>query len=200
MQEVGRLHNLDAVLGDYRMHTHSVSSRSIVNGRIMALLSQLCVISALRRRAGRPDLSFPKEKARCYFAVTELAEMFALGCDGLGPEEIDHLEIAVSGKLLELTSYRPYEVELSDCRFIQAAMRKHAARLRPANRAALQRSRSGTAARLVHQGKLREAAALLSPALVPATAGRVALRVVASPAMRSYLRTTIGRGTNVMMK
>jgi hypothetical protein len=36
LQERGAMHNLDMPLGEYRMHTGSVSSRSIVNGRIMA--------------------------------------------------------------------------------------------------------------------------------------------------------------------
>ncbi|MBV8652943.1 MAG: glycosyltransferase family 2 protein [Alphaproteobacteria bacterium] len=201
MQEIGRLHNLHEIMGDYRMHSDSISSRSVTNGRIQAVLSQLCVISALRRRAGRPDLAFPEETvARYAAAATSLGDLFAVGCEGLVPEEVDHLEIAVAGKLLELSSYRPYEVELDDCRFIRSALGKHAGRLRPANRAALARSSSGTAARLFHRGRFREAAALVSPAQYPATVGRVALRAVASPAARSHLRRTIGRRTNVLLK
>jgi glycosyltransferase involved in cell wall biosynthesis len=200
MQELGRLHNMEAVLGDYRMHTNSVSSQSIINGRIMASLSQLCVISALRRRAGRQDLSFRKEAAGRYGAAESLADIFALGCEGLMRDEVDHLEIAVASKLLELTSYRPYELELDDCRFIQLAMSRHYSRLRPANRAALARARSGTAARLLHRGRVREAAALISPSQYPVTIGRVVWRAMASPTMRSHMRRTIGRRTNVVLK
>jgi hypothetical protein len=165
----------------------------------MALLSQLCVISALRRRSGRPDLAFGETASR-YASALSLAALFAMGCGGLMQDEIDHLEIAVAGKLLELTSYRPYELELEDCRFIQSAMTKHARKLRPANRAALARACSGTAARLFHQGRFREARALITPRQYPATVGRVALRAVASPAVRGHLRRTIGRRTNVLLK
>jgi hypothetical protein len=200
MQERGRLHNMDDVLGDYRMHADSVSSRSIVNGRIMALRSQLAAISALRRRSGRPDLAFRKEDAARYFAVRSPTEIFALGREGLTADEADHLEIAFAGKLLELTSYRPYELELEDCRFIRSAMRRHAGRLSAGNRVALLRSCSGSAARLMQQGRFREAAALISPAQIPVTAGRLAFRTVASPALRGQVRRSIGRGTSVMLK
>jgi glycosyltransferase involved in cell wall biosynthesis len=199
MQELGRLHNMDEVLGDYRMHSASVSSQSIVNGRLMALLSQLCVISALRRRSGRQDLAFTEPASR-YRSANSLADFFTIGCEGLTQDETDHLEIAVAGKLLELTSYRPYELELEDCRFIQSAMHAHAKNLRPANRAALARSCSGSAARLLHRGLFQEARALVSPLQYPVTAGRVALRAVASPATRGHLRRVIGRRTNVLLK
>jgi glycosyltransferase involved in cell wall biosynthesis len=200
MQEIGRLHNMEAVLGDYRVHAGSVSSRSIVNGRIMALLSQLSAISAVRRRAGRPDLSFPKEMATRLRSATSLAEVYALGCEHLTQGETDHLEIALAAKLMDLTSYRPYELDAHDCQFIQSAMRKHAVRLRPDNRAVLARSRSGTAARLFRQGLVREAAALISPSQYAATAGRVALRAIVSPAAREKLRRLTGRRTNMLLK
>ncbi|MDB5405385.1 MAG: hypothetical protein JWL84_297 [Rhodospirillales bacterium] len=200
MQEIGRLHNLEAVLGDYRVHPGSVSSHSIVNGRIMALLSQLSAISAVRRRAGRPDLSFPEEMGTRIGSATSLAELFTLGCKRLTQDEADHLEIALAAKIMDLTSYRPYELDAEDCLFIQSAMRKHVSRLRPGNRTVLARSRSGTAARLFRQGLLREAAALISPSQYAPTAGRVALRAVVSPAVREQLRRLTGRRTNMLLK
>ncbi len=200
MQEIGRLHNMNDVVGDVRLHSSSISSRSIVNGRIMALQSQLVVISALRRRSGKPDLTFTKEKAARFRGVEKLSEIFALGCEDLTREEIEHLEIAIAAKLLELTSYRPYEVDLDDCRFIRLAIRKHAGRVAPANRKMLYRSCAGTAARLLRQGLIREASALVSPKLYPMTAGRLALRTVASPAQLARLKENLGRANNVLMK
>lgn len=88
MQEHGRLHNMDVVLGEYRMHSTSISGSSIGNGRTMALSSQLAAISALRRRTGRVDLTFPKEAIPRYRAAASLAEIFELGCRGLTPSEI----------------------------------------------------------------------------------------------------------------
>jgi len=200
LQERGRLHNLDAVLGDYRLHQGSVSARSLVNGRIMALNSQRAAISALRRRAGQADLDFPNHTQALAAAARSLADLFELGCEGLDHGETDHLEIAVAGKLLELTSYRPYELEFADCAFIRSALIRHAGRLRPANHAALARSCAGTAARLAHQGLFREAAALAPPAMRPAAAWRLAVRVCLPPPVRGRLRRAIGRDASVELK
>jgi hypothetical protein len=79
-------------------------------------------------------------------------------------------------------------------------MRRHAGRLSAANRVALLRSCSGSAARLLHRGRVREAAALIAPAQIPVTAGRLAFRAVAPPALRGQLRRSLGRGTTVMLK
>src|SRR6185312_13918613 len=156
LQEVGRLHNLETVLGDYRVHQASVSSRSVGEGRVMALLSQLSAISAARRRSGAPDLPFPPGRAGRLAAATSLAEIFAIGCESLSQSEAAQLEIALGAKLMDLASYRPYELDMGDCRFIQSAMRKHGRLLRPANRTVLARSCSGSAARLWHRGHFRQ--------------------------------------------
>src|SRR5262249_28725734 len=140
LQELGRLHNMDDVLGDYRIHPGSICSRSMVACRIGALSSQLAAISAMRRRSGRPDLAVPKQMEASFLAARSAERILGLGSPGLAPHEIAHLEIAMAGKMLELTSYRPYELELSDCRFIRGAMRKHGGRLSAVNRAALARS------------------------------------------------------------
>jgi glycosyltransferase involved in cell wall biosynthesis len=200
MQERGRLHNLDAVLGDYRLHPDSVSACSLRNGRIMALSSQLAAISASRRRSERPDFAFPNRSEALHAAAESMERLFALGRDGLDRGEADHLEIAMAGKLLELTAYRPYEVELGDCRFIRSAVSRHAGRLSRGNRAALARSCAGTSARLAHQGLFREAAALASPAQRPAAALRLAVRIALPPQVRGRLRRAIGRDATVTLK
>jgi glycosyltransferase involved in cell wall biosynthesis len=200
MQEIGRLHSMEDVLGDYRLPTDSISARSIVNGRIMAFSSQLAAISALRRRSGKQDITFTKEKAARIRAVEKLSDIFALGCEDLTREELDHLEIAVAAKLLELSSCRPYELDIDDCRFIHSAIRKHAGRASPANRRILFRGCAGTAARLLQQRLIREAGALVSPGLYPMTAVRLALRTTASPALVARLRESLGRPPNVLMK
>jgi hypothetical protein len=133
-------------------------------------------------------------------AATSLAEIFAIGCEELDQSEAAQLEIALGAKLMDLASYRPYELDLRDCRFIQSSMRKHARRLRRDNRAVLARSCSGTAARLWQRGLYRQAAALVSPSQYPATACRIALRTIASPMARERLRRRIGRRTNMLLK
>ena len=156
------MHNLDMPLGEYRMHTGSVSSRSIVNGRIMALSSQLAGLSALRRRTGRPDLHFPKEAITEYRNAQTLSKLWELGKRQLDDDEAGYLRIALAGKLLELTAYRPYELEFSDCQFIRGALDELSRLLHP-NRKDLSRLYARAAARLLISGRLREMAALTPP-------------------------------------
>ena len=188
LQETGTLHNLDDVLGDYRMHDHSISSRSIQNGRVMALGSQLAGISAARRRSQRPDLEFTKSMVAEYKTATSLPALFLLGARGLDADERDRLEISLSAKMLELTSYRPYELDMTDCRFIRRALDRHLATLTPSNRANVLRMCTGAAARLVGRGQFGPALALARPGLYPQVFGRLAFRAARQLARSGRLR------------
>jgi glycosyltransferase involved in cell wall biosynthesis len=186
LQEIGRLHNMKNVLGDYRMHAPSVSSRSVLNGRIGALCSQLAAISAIRRRSGRSDLVFPREALQRYHEAGSLRAIFEAGSRGLDAHETDQLEISLAAKMLDLTSYRPYELDADDCRFIREAIARHARRLRAKNRAFLWRQISGTAARLAHNGMFAAAAALLPASAYPAAAARLSYRLCVPTQVRRY--------------
>jgi hypothetical protein len=176
MQEHGHLHNMDAVLGEYRMHSASISGSSVSNGRTMALSSQLVAISALRRRTGRVDLTFPKEAGARYRAAASLAKIFKLGCHGLTPSEVEHLEIALAAKLLELADYRPYELEMADCRFIGTALAKGMRSVNAKNQAELIRMALKTGARLVRKGLLKEAFAVVPFSTYPRATAELAKR------------------------
>ncbi len=63
--------------------------------------------------------------------------------------------------------------------------------LRPENRTVLARSLAGTAARLLHRGRLREAMAL-RPARPGAVAARLLTRLVLTPSARATLRRLLG--------
>lgn len=193
LQEVGRLHNLDEALGDYRMHDASISGSSIGNGRLMALSSQLSAISACRRRKNEADLTFTKESVADYKRCTgSMAALYEQGCVQLTAAEAAHLEIALGSKLLELAGYRPYEVDRDDCAFMRGAAVRNLGRLTPRNRALLHRRYSGTAARLAHKGMIREAAALVWPALLPAVLYRYLLRLIFPPSFRLAFKRAIG--------
>jgi hypothetical protein len=151
LREVGDLRDIDAVLGDYRMHSKSISGRSIINGRIMALNCQLAAISAQRRHEGRNDLSFGRAAIGEYQQAETLTNIFKVGSRQLEPFEADYLGVAVAAKLLELTAYRPYELELDDCHFIRQA-REAPKALGPNNVKELRRLHAGAAARLLTTG------------------------------------------------
>lgn len=173
LREHGDLHNIDQVVGDYRMHPRSVSGRSIINARIMALNSQLASISARRRHTGRPDLTFAREAIREYESAETLPEIFRLGSRQLEELERDFLRTAVAAKLLELTAYRPYELEPDDCRFIRRAFEASKG-LSAANLHELGRLQAGAAARLLRKRLFRSAIALTPPSLYLPALARVA--------------------------
>ncbi|SDR54596.1 Glycosyl transferase family 2 [Rhizobiales bacterium GAS191] len=173
LSERGRLHNLDLPIGDYRMHAGSISGGSIANGRIMALSSQLAGVSALRRKEGRPDLRFDREMIAEYRRVPTLSGLYELGRQQLDKAEAEYLRLAMAAKLLELTSYRPYELELDDCVFIREA-RDGLQRLTAANRTEFHRLHAAAVARLLKRGQMREAAALAPPSLYAPAAARLA--------------------------
>jgi glycosyltransferase involved in cell wall biosynthesis len=156
LAEHGRLYNIEVSLGQYRMHSASISGSSIRNGRVMAVNSQRAALSAVRRRHGLPDLSCGPVERRNYASGT-LEEIYQLGCSGLDDKERAHLSIAASAKLLELANYRPYELERSDCLFIRKSM-SEARNLR--NQAELNWLVTVAAARLIRNGKFAEMAAL----------------------------------------
>lgn len=169
--ERGRLVNLPELMGSYRLHDTSISARSIGSGRIMAVFSQLAALSARRRAAGRPDLAFPAQRRPAVLAAAGIEALLTLAGDGLEPWELDHLRAASAAKLLELAGYRPYELELADCRFIRSVLKApppHA----PANGRLLRRQLAATAARLLRTGRPREALALLPPGLAPEALAR----------------------------
>jgi len=174
LQERGELANLPDTFGAYRVHTASVSS-SIVNGRTMAVGSQLGAISAQRRRAGRADVAFPRELHASLRAAVTMEKMCAAAARDIEPSEAEHLRIAAAAKLMELARYRPYELDAGDCGFIRATL-PLAKQLSRKNQKEIAWYVSVTAARLMRKGMLREALILAPPKSYPVTAARALLQ------------------------
>jgi len=162
LQEVGKLHAIPKMLGDYRVHAQSITGRSSLNGRLSALNSQLAAVSALRRRQHEVDLVFTKSAIEQMNSVATLAGIFDIGRRGLSAAECAYLKPAFAAKFLELASYRPYEPNLDDCLFIEAALTPTESELPPGNRIALRRLRATSSARLLIKGQVRAGLALLS--------------------------------------
>ena len=193
LQETGELANMDDLLGYYRVHNQSVTGSSTLNGRISAVNSQLSGLSAMRRRAGRPDIEFPPERLAEYKQAGSLREIVKVGSRALDEDEAVRLAAASSAKLLELAGYRPYELDAGDCTFIQRSMSKALPTMTPVNRALGIRTLSGTAARLAVQGQVGSALRLCPPRFYPQFLGRLALRVTVSPSVRYQMRRLVGR-------
>jgi len=188
LQERGKLVNLDDVLGDYRLNPDSISSKSVINGRIQALSSQLAAISAMRRRSNQSDITFPRGAIQDYRAAVTLADMVQIAGAQLTADERSHLAIAASEKLRQLATYRPYELELSDFRFISASFKQGRRALSPENRRHIAARLSGAAARLIVQGRFRSGIALCPPALYPFMLLRVLAQLILPAGLRAALR------------
>lgn len=174
LQERGALVNLPEKFGGYRVHAASISS-SIVNGRIMAVGSQLGALSALRRRAGREDLAFPRELHATLRAAVTMDKMCAVAARDIDVSEAQHLRIAAAAKLMELARYRPYELDASDCAFVRSSLPQAKVLPRP-NQKEIDWYVTVTAARLVRKGLLAEALALTPPQNYPVAAARALLQ------------------------
>ena len=176
LSERGQLHNLPDVLGEYRLHDGSISSASIVNGRISAVNAQLSAVSFRRRQRGADDLVFSKQALVRLKSAGDLRELIDIAGAGLEPGEKAYLAEATAAKLLELASYRPFEIEASDCRFIGQIARRGMGHLTPADRSLQARRLTGTASRLAAAGRLSDALLLLPARLLPSFAARTILR------------------------
>jgi glycosyltransferase involved in cell wall biosynthesis len=162
LQEIGRMHVIPKVLGDYRIHAQSVSGRSALDGRVSAINSQLAAISALRRRNNASDLQFTRSAIEGMFAARTPAGILAIGKRDLSAAESAYLQAAFAAKYLLLATHRPFAIELDDCRFIRAVLLPAELQLPAGNRRSLRKSRATLSARLLLKGRLRAALMLLS--------------------------------------
>ena len=193
LQEVGPLFSDRTVHGEYRIHDESVSSRSVRNGRVMAVSSQLCALSARRRRSGQPDLGFTREDGMDLRAASgSFEEVCRVASTQLQPEEARRLRLAASAKLLEFSGYRPYAPEIADCLFVRRSYEESPDLLTPVSRASLRRTLSGIAAKLMQGGRTAEARVLLgSEARLPFML-RVLIRRLMPPPVHRRVRRVMG--------
>lgn len=162
----GRLFNLGAILGQYRVHERSLSSRSVASGRVMAVGSQLGALSARRRNAGKADIVFAPELLGQLSAAQTLEAMCARAESLLDTDEAPRLRLMAGVKLMELAGYRPYEIEMSDCVFIRAGL-VQAHLFSKDNSRNIRWHIVETARRLLREGHMSEALALTPPAYYP---------------------------------
>ena len=198
LQEQGQLANMPDLLGRYRIHGQSVTSVSTLNGRVAAMSSQLAGISAMRRRAGRPDIAFPKSALAEYKQARTLKGIVRLGSRGLDADEAARLATATSAKILELSGYRPYELDAEDCSFICASITRALPSMTPEDRAVCVRMLSGTAARLAAHGQVSASLRMSPVRFYPLVAARLVLRTMLPDSLRAAMRRMAGRPTIVV--
>ena len=177
LQSVGRLHIIEEVMGAYRFSAQSITSRSALNGRLSAINSQLAAVSEARRRDGRIDLAFEKRTADEMADAGSTQGIYDIARRQLHESEARYLRAAYAAKLLELTSYRPYELDLADCLFVAAALDAAEPHLKPQNLKETRRLRATAAARLIRTGYPRCFVALASRGIAVEMTWRLAAQV-----------------------
>lgn len=192
LHEIGDMHNIDEVLGAYRLNPESISSKSIINGRRMAYWSQLVGISALRRKSGEQDIIINKDRMKSYEGAIELEEFCRLGGLGLTEYELVNLRIGASVKLLAFASYRPFELERADCRFIRKSVIEGDDLLSHENRMEIKNQMLNTGMRLILKGKFVEAYLLIKFKIIQA-ACRLVLKAILPQFIKDYIKTLILR-------
>jgi glycosyltransferase involved in cell wall biosynthesis len=167
LREHGRLFNLVEIMGDYRVHDKSISGSSVLNGRIMATSSQLASISAERRHKGEPDVYFARTDLADYRAARKLGAIVEMAGAKLSAKERSIFNIAVAAKMLELASYRPWDLDLDDCRFIRTQWQIHNRSLPHQNRKEFRKAMMRLGAGLLHKGRVRALIELIPPDMIP---------------------------------
>jgi hypothetical protein len=94
--------------------------------------------------------------------------------------------------LLELASYRPYELEPQDCSFIRRTLLRSLPEMTSENRKRCSRMLSGSAARLAYGAKLSAALRLAPSKFYPQIAARLALRIVVPFTVLRMMRHALG--------
>lgn len=122
---LGRLFSLHDVLGEYRVHSGSITSGSIRNARIGAVEAQLAAISAARRASGREDLPFPRSALAKLQAADDLETVIDGVAADLDEAERRYLEVASAAKMLELRLYREFRFTRGDMKSIAALLFRH---------------------------------------------------------------------------
>jgi Glycosyl transferase family 2 len=166
LAEIGRLHNLPDVLGQYRFHLASISGSSVLNGRIMAVGSQLGALCAQRRTAQRLEPTLTTLTIPALRTAGSLARMLALVEPNLDRDEVAPFRLRVAFKLLELANYRPYELDEEDCHFVADALKQDCA-VSAKNALEMRWYLSQASARMLKAGQIRKATVLSPMALWP---------------------------------
>lgn len=102
------------VMGKYRLHTDSISAKSVRNGRVQALFSQIAALNSRRREVERKEVAYDPSLGRALAAGDDWDRLFGFHEQALDPLERKHVRLASHLKLLDLARFRAYALEQDD--------------------------------------------------------------------------------------
>ena len=153
LQHIGALKNLDVIHGEYRVHLNSITNSGIAGARIASVYAQLAAISETRRREGFDDLLFSATDLPVVKTKSDLHSLVQHVAPQLDEREVSYLKVATAAKMMELTSYRDFEIEDADAIFIRNALNDLSS-ISPANAKGVQWARNWQAKRLLDKRRL----------------------------------------------
>lgn len=195
LSDTGSLYVLPDIVGDYRMHSGSVSAASIIHGRQAAIWSQLAALSEQRRREGRPDCEFSPEQMETVKIQTVL-HLIARSAEqtfNLNDSEILWFRSAVSAKFLELCYYRPYDPDKTDVQFILNSINSDTDIFNRPDYAKFRESIISASVRMLLSGRWKDALTLATPRRWPTLFARVFFRVAIPGTIKQWIKTAAGR-------
>jgi glycosyltransferase involved in cell wall biosynthesis len=109
-----RLALSETPLGQYRIHSQSISSKSPNFGRVQAFYAQLAALNFQRRAANRVEVPYDLTMAEAREMATSIPNLVDHVSDHLSDIENIHLSTAAGLKLLDLGNWRDYQLTLDD--------------------------------------------------------------------------------------
>lgn len=110
------------VMGHYRLHSTSISNQGLRSGRVQAFYAQLAALSAVRRKAAKPEVSYDltmQESIDKAVSITGLIDAFAVH---LSECEKTHFAAATTFKYLDTSTYRYMPLAQADIDFAWASL------------------------------------------------------------------------------
>ncbi len=179
---LGELHHVPAMLGAYRLHAGSLSSASVLNGRIAAAQSQLAALAYRSRSSGQPEPTISRKRSAAMLAAKTLSAIVLEATQGLAEDDRRWLTVSTCAHMLEIGAYRPWTLADEDVAYIYQTIASHADLMIGFERLAVDRNVASMAMKLVAEGRVRTAFRL-----------HPAARLLAMAALKRLKRTAFAR-------
>ena len=189
----GTLHIIPEILGDYRIHRHSISSQSIVSGRRMSAWTQLSALSAQRVRLDLPDMEFTPELQRSLDSQSEMIDLFRVVEPVMREDEKSWFFSAMAAKLMETCYYRPFEPSPSDIDYILSVPRTDTQVRSRRFYDIYEEGILSAGIRMAIGGRAKDAFRLVPRRRWATLIGRIIFRVSVSPALKNRIKSVLGR-------
>lgn len=193
MIKLGTLHIMPEILGDYRIHGSSISSKSIVSGRRMSAWTQLSALSAQRTRKNLPDIEITADLQKRIDSKDQMIDLFKVIEPMMREDEKPWFFSAMAAKLVETCYYRPFEPAASDIDYILSVPRMDSDVRSRRFYGVYQEGILSAGIRMAIEGRIKDAFRLVPRHQWPRLVGRIIFRTSVSGAVKNRIKKLIRR-------